>query len=140
MPRFFGGFLEVSKSPIQPSLNPNDDHLPPKGEHLSPKIDHHQQLMNVFSKINHSLPKMVIYGRGGVKPILAMPRFSRRLFRSPLPYKDGNIRLYFFLLKLGVGGGGHSYLIGSTVQPNWRDQQMAIFWQIGVKFLQGEKG
>ena len=34
---------------------------PPKSEHLSPKIDHHQQLVNIYPKSNHSLPKMVIY-------------------------------------------------------------------------------
>ena len=37
------------------------DHLPPKSEHLSPKIDHHQQLVNIYPKSYHSLPKMVIY-------------------------------------------------------------------------------
>merc|ERR1711989_30216 len=26
-----------------------------------PKIDHHQQLVNIYQKSNHSLPKMVIY-------------------------------------------------------------------------------
>ena len=34
---------------------------PPKSEHFSPKIDHHQQLVNIYPKSNHSLPKMVIY-------------------------------------------------------------------------------
>ena len=34
---------------------------PPKSEHFSPKIDHHQQLLNIYPKSNHSLPKMVIY-------------------------------------------------------------------------------
>ena len=84
---------------------------PPKSEHFSPKIDHHQQLVNIYPKSNHSLPKMVIYALftskcceshlrafvvkstrvpglgqgGGVKPILAMPRFSRRLLHQPLP-------------------------------------------------------
>ena len=65
MPRFFGGFVEVSQKPYQCSpewsLNPNSDHLPPKKEYLSPKIDHHQQLVNIYPKSNHSLPKMVIY-------------------------------------------------------------------------------
>merc|ERR1711989_15789 len=34
---------------------------PPKSEHFSPKIDHQQQLVNIYPKSNHSLPKMVIY-------------------------------------------------------------------------------
>ena len=49
------------KNPTQASLNPNNDHLPPKSDHLSPKINNHQQLVNIYTKCNHSLPKMFIY-------------------------------------------------------------------------------
>ena len=81
--------------------------------------NHLQQLVNIYPKSNHSLPKMVIYalftskcreshlrafvvkstrvpglgqGGGGVKPILAMPRFSRRLLQHSLP--NGNLCLF----------------------------------------------
>ena len=58
---FLVDLWKYPKNPTEASLNPNNDHLPPKSEHLSPKIDHHQQLVNIFPKSNHSLPKMVIY-------------------------------------------------------------------------------
>ena len=34
---------------------------PPKVSTYPPKIDHHQQLVNIYPKSHHSLPKMVIY-------------------------------------------------------------------------------
>ena len=98
MPRFFGGFVEVSQKPYQCSpewsLNPNSDHLPSKSEYLSPKIDHLQQLVNIYPKSNHSLPKMVIYA----------------LFTSKC--RESHLRA--FVVKstrvpgLGQGGGGSS--------------------------------
>ena len=67
---------------------------PPKSEHFSPKIDHHQQLVNIYPKSNHSLPKMVIYA----------------LFTSKC--RESHLRA--FVVKstrvpgLGQGGGGSS--------------------------------
>ena len=62
MPRFFGGFVEVSpKTLLMHHSTQMMVIYPPKSEHLSPKIYHHQQLVNIYAKSNHSLPKMVIY-------------------------------------------------------------------------------
>ena len=69
---------------------------PPKSEHFSPKIDHHQQLVNIYPKSNHSLPKMVIYA----------------LFTSKC--RESHLRA--FVVKstrvpgLGQGGGGQANL------------------------------
>ena len=67
---------------------------PPKSEHLSPKIDHHQQLVNIYPKSNHSLPKMVIYALFYVKMSrVAFARFCRQIHQSA---------------RIGVRGGGSS--------------------------------
>ena len=52
------------------------DNLPPKIEHLSLKIFHHQQLVNIYTKSNHSVPKIVIYS------LLSFTRFCRQIHQS----------------------------------------------------------
>ena len=121
MPRFFWWICRcIPKTLLRHHSTQIMIIYPPKSEHLSPKIDHHQQLVNIYPKSNHSLPKMVIYA----------------LFTSKC--RESHLRA--FVVKstrvpgLGQGGGGSSqswqcqdfhgacYSIPSLTAPRRRGQ------------------